>query len=465
MGSPQQPAERVAQLGVVAWRVQNLTKGSPMSVPRWLMSLPLLCLALACGGGSGNNGGGGNNPSLSISPASSTVIAGGSPVNFTAALANTTGTVSWALTGPGSIDPASGDTTSYTPPGSVASATTATLTATSGTLTASATITVNPPPTITVAGTVVNTIGSGVSGATVAIGSQHATTDASGAFSLPGVTAPYDAMVIVPFGSRNAVIVFKGLTRTDPKLFAILISGTPPHNGTVSGSGERWRPVARRDRQHRGGLGLAGGHRQLVLRQQSLDHELPVGAGPAATTGNVHALQWTPTTGIPTSYKGYGVTTGVAVANGGSTTAVAVAMSVPLQHRWGNGDRARRGDAGKQDSRRRLRRRSLVRRSARNQCGDLVQLSGPDRHRARPPRSAPAPPPRGPAAPPGSAGIAPGSTGTAVDPARPGGPVDPRRQCDRGVDQHRLHLDPAHRRSPHRAHQQRRQRHGARLRA
>jgi len=291
------------------------------------MSLSLLCLSLACGGGSGNNGGGGNDPSLSITPSSTTVIAGGSPVNFTGALANTTGTISWALTGPGSITPASGDTTSYTPPASVASATTATLTATSGTLTASATITVNPPPTITVAGTVVNTIGAGVNGATVAIGSQHTSTDASGAFSLSGVTAPYDAVVIVPVGPRNVVTVYKGLTRTDPKLFAILVSATPPHNGTVSGgvSGGDPLPAATDN------TAVAWGSPEVTKTSffgttWSMSFEW---TGPAATTGNVHALQWTPTTGIPTAYKGYGVTTGVAVASGGSTTGVSVAMSVP----------------------------------------------------------------------------------------------------------------------------------------
>jgi hypothetical protein len=53
-------------------------------------------------------------------------------------------------------------------------------------------------------------------------------------------------------------------------------------------------------------------------------------SGPAATTGNVHALQWTPTTGIPTAYRGYGVASGVAVANGGSTNSVAIAMTAPV---------------------------------------------------------------------------------------------------------------------------------------
>lgn len=298
-----------------------------MSVPRWLVSLSLLCLALGCGGSSGNNGGGGNDPSLSISPASATVIAGGSPVNFTGTLANATGTISWALTGPGSITPASGDATSYTPPASVASATTATLTATSGTLTASATITVNPPPTITVAGTVVSSSGTGVNGATVAIGSQHTTTDASGAFSLSGVTAPYDAVLIVPFGTRNAVTVFKGLTRTDPKLFALLVPGTPQHSGTVSGtvSGGDSLPEPTDTTAVAWGSPEVSDSSSFVTTW-NLSFEW---SGPAATTGNVHALQWTPATGIPTAYRGYGVTTGVAVASGGSTNNVAVAMSVP----------------------------------------------------------------------------------------------------------------------------------------
>ena len=177
----------------------------------------VLLLAVACGGGSGNNNGGGNNPSLAISPASSTVIAGGSPVNFTATLANTTGTVSWALSGPGSIDPATGDTTSYTPPASVASSTTATLTATSGTLTASATITVNPPPTITVAGTVEGLGQQGCLGGDG--GDWLAAHDErwNGCLQPPGVTAPYDAVLIVPVGARNAAVVYKGLTRADPR--------------------------------------------------------------------------------------------------------------------------------------------------------------------------------------------------------------------------------------------------------
>src|SRR5215468_6044793 len=110
-----------------------------MSNARWLTSASLLCLLLGCGGSSGNPDAGNPNPnpspnpSLSVSPTTRTVVAGGSPVNFTSALVDATGTVSWALSGPGSINPTTGSSTSYTPPASVGSPTTATLTATSGT--------------------------------------------------------------------------------------------------------------------------------------------------------------------------------------------------------------------------------------------------------------------------------------------------------------------------------------------
>jgi hypothetical protein len=303
-----------------------------MSVQRWLTSLTLLSLVVACGGGSGNNnGGGGNTPSLSITPPSTTVIAGGAPVNFTATFANTTGTATWSLTGPGSInvDASNANSVSYTPPASVASATSATLSATSGTLNASATITVNPPPTITVAGKVIDGAKKPVTGATVAIGAQHATSDGTGSFSIAGVTAPYDAVLIVPVGARNAAIIYKGLTRADPTLFAIPVSATLPNSGTVSGSvsGGDALPAASDKTAVAWGSPETTDGSTFTTNPWTMTLDW---GGPAATTGNVHALQWTPTTGIPTAYKGYGVHTGVAVANGGSTNSVAVAMTAPV---------------------------------------------------------------------------------------------------------------------------------------
>lgn len=106
-----------------------------MSNARSLTPVSLLCLLLGCAGSSGTGGPDGGNPSLSVSPTSRRVVAGGSPVNFTSTLVDATGTVSWALSGPGSIDPTTGSSTSYTPPASVGAATTATLTATYGVIT------------------------------------------------------------------------------------------------------------------------------------------------------------------------------------------------------------------------------------------------------------------------------------------------------------------------------------------
>lgn len=103
-------------------------------------SLLLLLIVIACGGGSSTPT---PTPSLSISPTASTVTVGGAAVSFTANLSNSTETINWSLSGPGSIPAsATGSTVSYTPPTSGGAAS-ATLTATAGSVSASATITIN----------------------------------------------------------------------------------------------------------------------------------------------------------------------------------------------------------------------------------------------------------------------------------------------------------------------------------
>ena len=308
-----------------------------MSNARCLTAVSLLCLVLGCGGSSGSNnngggggggggvGGGGGNPSLTVSPSSATAIAGGSPVNFSSSHVNASGNVSWALSGPGSIDPGTGSSTTYTPPASVASATTATLTATSGTLTASATITVNPPGILTVAGSVKDPYGKGIAGATVLIGAQHTTTDGTGAFSIPSVTTPYDASVVQATASRT----YKGLTRADPILLAPMFAVSPPYHGTVTGSvsGGDSLPAPSDKTQVAWGSPEAFARTAVTSNPWSLS---PAWGGTSASiSGNVHALQWTSTSGMPTAYKGHGLSTGVAVTNGGTTANVAVAMTAP----------------------------------------------------------------------------------------------------------------------------------------
>ncbi len=86
---------------------------------------------------------------LTISPPSQSLAAGGSGVTFTAALTGSSATINWSLEGPGSIAPTTGNRTDYAPPSSVAALTTATLIATVGEARAVATITLAPPPTLT----------------------------------------------------------------------------------------------------------------------------------------------------------------------------------------------------------------------------------------------------------------------------------------------------------------------------
>ncbi|MER3554204.1 MAG: hypothetical protein C4331_07610 [Meiothermus sp.] len=104
-----------------------------------LLLLLLLALTLAaCQSG----------PSLKVSPTTLTVFPGDPATTFTATLTGGSGTVVWSLspaTGGGSITPTSGTTISYTPPDSVGSVSSVTLTATlQGTsVSAGATITIN----------------------------------------------------------------------------------------------------------------------------------------------------------------------------------------------------------------------------------------------------------------------------------------------------------------------------------
>jgi len=296
-----------------------------MSNARWLKFLPLLGLVIGCGGSgpvnNGNNDSG--TPSLTVSPITATVIAGASPVTFSSTLVHATGTVSWALSGPGAIQPTTGSSTAYTPPASVGAATTATLTATSGTLTASATITVNPPGIVTVAGSVKDTFGKGIAGVTVLVGSQQTTTDGTGAFSVAGVTTPYAATVVQGSSSRT----YEGLTRPDPTLVGPTLASASNH-GTVKGSlsGGDALP-APSDKTV-----VAWGSPETAAKASATNNPWTVNlawSGTTPTTGNVHALQWTPTGGAPTAYKGYGVSTGLAVADGATVDNVAIAMTAP----------------------------------------------------------------------------------------------------------------------------------------
>lgn len=78
---------------------------------------------------------------LSVSPATASVAVGGAAVPFSAVLDGATETVSWSLTGPGTISTPTGASTNYTPP-ATGEAGTATLAAKVGPVTATAAITI-----------------------------------------------------------------------------------------------------------------------------------------------------------------------------------------------------------------------------------------------------------------------------------------------------------------------------------
>jgi len=91
--------------------------------------------------------------------------------------------------------------------------------------------------TITVSGRVLQLNGSDVAFVSVAIPGQGAAlTDAVGNFTIPNVTTPYDIVVALHQSDKTSAIVYRGLTRPDPRLIGFPASGfTAELSGTVSG--------------------------------------------------------------------------------------------------------------------------------------------------------------------------------------------------------------------------------------
>ena len=190
-------------------------------------------------------------PTLVVSPKTRDLIVEGVAVTFSAALTNSTDTITWSLTGAGSIPANStGTTVEYTPP-ATGGATTATLTATAGALSDSAAITIaaKPVSTITVTGKVLNFDGTAAAGVNVQIDDVAAglkttktlgpvASGADGSFSISGVQAPY-TLSVIPNDGVNAPQSWSNVTRTDPTLVINPLAGpsafcTTPAPGTLT---------------------------------------------------------------------------------------------------------------------------------------------------------------------------------------------------------------------------------------
>jgi hypothetical protein len=311
-----------------------------LSLTATLSVLLFACAAPPGGASVGTPDAGGKPPdagdppaaALSISPLARTLVAGTGPVQFTATLSGSSGPITWTLAGPGTLDPATGSTSSYTPPQSVDQPTTATVTASAGAaLVASGTVTVLPPSTtIEVVGLVVGIPGNGLPGLTVAIGDRTTVTDANGRFSIPGVTAPYDLTIVSP-GAPPMVGIYQGLTRPRPILvFLFFVTPGEPNVAFVSGRVSEGDPIPS-DGEFTGAV-FASPEASGLLTLGSRDYTLPLSwFGPNSTVGTVHVLQWKSPgpARIPTAYTGFGSVTAVRVTDGLTNDEASVQLFAP----------------------------------------------------------------------------------------------------------------------------------------
>jgi uncharacterized protein (DUF2141 family) len=189
-----------------------MTTKTRLRRPRWLALLAIVVAFTGCPSTPP--------PSLSVTPDSSTLSAGGAAITLTATAANTSEEVQWKIEGPGSISSASGLSTQYTPPAvsALSSQTTVTLTASlpGAGLSANATITINPVATKPNLGTLEVTV--------------------------TGLPVGVDSKVTVsgPNGFSQAVTASKTLSDLEPGSYTVsaddVTSGGTTFSATVTGS-------------------------------------------------------------------------------------------------------------------------------------------------------------------------------------------------------------------------------------
>jgi hypothetical protein len=277
---------------------------------------------------------------LSVSPATSTLVVGSAATPFTATLTNATTAINWTINpniGTLSPTPATGATVNYTPPTTIASSTVVTLTATSGTLTSSAAITVNPPATVGVSGTAVDGCGNPAPNTTVIAlptatsARQTTTTGANGTFSFTNLTTPYTLAVSFSSGGGTVVLVYRGLTRTTVRVPAFFGGVVPSKSGTITGNLNAGSTVltlptpAARKTATSFASAAADGFSDGSVTDNPYSRGVKFCTGNAAT-GAIRGMQWrtNATTTLPggaTSpiFVGHGERTNVTVADAGTT--------------------------------------------------------------------------------------------------------------------------------------------------
>ena len=185
-----------------------------------------------------------------------------------------------------------------------------------------------------VTGKVIDFLGDPRVGLLVKIGTGIALTDASGNFSITGVTPPYDAIVIDTTGSTSIGYVFQGLTRTDPTLQTFAFPSTV-NSATIQGNltgGAGFPNPANHVAWITFGSPEGFGFDNLASGSGPVYNMTPGWVGPPATSGNLHALQWKENaSNLPIDYTGYG-SVPLTISNGGTfsspQTDIALSTSV-----------------------------------------------------------------------------------------------------------------------------------------
>ena len=186
-----------------------------------------------------------------------------------------------------------------------------------------------PGGTITVTGKVVTFSLLPIANSPVVItGLPSTVTDANGAFTISGVTPPYDITVVV--SASRLGITYRGLTRSDPTIVNFLSSAPLPNaatvGGTVSGGAGYPQPATRTSAV-------------LLTSAETSNSTTPNGTTGAYTVSTswtgastlsmvLHALQWDKNAaGMPTAFTGYGAKTGVTVTAGGTFANQGIVMT------------------------------------------------------------------------------------------------------------------------------------------
>lgn len=193
----------------------------------------------------------------------------------------------------------------------------------------------NPDPgggsTITVAGKVLTGDGQPIEGASILIpgnGRQAVALDSTGSFSIEGVTAPYD-VIVVQRALRSAT-VYKGLSRRDPTLPVITDAEETDGRkatlaGTVTGGSTPYNDDVPTNVEFVSANGSSG---TQVDPEGTYSTEVSWN-GSSSITGSLFAIQLESSSPFlpPTGYLGYGRRDNVTLNAGTTSSAIDVAMN------------------------------------------------------------------------------------------------------------------------------------------